>query len=104
MQKCIYFKFFSGKIIEFSKTQVLQINRYFINGELKNAAQIFQKMFPDTKVFEMKDRQPTDILLDLVKGDSDKVWATFISLLQKFGNEAMADRLEKMICAGMKIV
>ncbi|VDI27465.1 Hypothetical predicted protein [Mytilus galloprovincialis] len=89
----------NGKIIEFSKTQVLQINRYFINGELKNAAQIFQKMFPDTKVFEMKDRQPTDILLDLVKGDSDKVWATFISLLQKFGNEAMANRLEKMICA-----
>ncbi|XP_076105975.1 uncharacterized protein LOC143074376 [Mytilus galloprovincialis] len=89
----------NGKTIEFSKTQVLQINRYFINGELKNAAKILQKMVPDTKVFEMKDRQPTDILLDLVKDDADKVWATFISLLQECGNDVMANRLVKMICA-----
>ncbi|CAC5400353.1 unnamed protein product [Mytilus coruscus] len=89
-----------GKKFEFSKTQVIKINRYFINREMKNATQIFQKMVPETKVFEMKDRQSTDILLDLIKDETDKVWDTFISLLPDFGNETMANRLEKMICAG----
>ncbi|CAG2228581.1 unnamed protein product [Mytilus edulis] len=32
--------------------------------------------------------------------ETNKVWATFISLLPGFGNDAMANRLEHMNCAG----
>lgn len=88
-----------GKKLEFSKRQVLKLNRYFINGEMKNASKIFQKIVLETGKVEMKDRQATAILLDLIKDETDKVWVRLISLLQEFGNDQLANRLEKMICA-----
>lgn len=88
-----------GNKLEFSKMQVLKLNRYFINGGMKNASKIFQKMVLETGKVEMKDRQATDIILDLIKEETDKGWVRFISLLQEFGNDELANRLQKMICA-----
>lgn len=103
LQNIKFSKFFTGEKLEFGKMQVLKINRYFINREIKNASQIFQKLVPETDMYVTKDRQATDMLLDLMKDETNKVWATFISLLPEFGNDAMANRLEHMSCAGRTI-
>lgn len=89
-----------GKHFEFSKIQVLKINKYFIDNELKEHSHNLKETVGKPEIsMGGQDWQPTDILLEAMKGESNDVWFMFMRFIKKLGKNEMADRLESMICA-----
>lgn len=83
--------------------QVITINRYYINSELSPRTQILERLEPITGILEHSQKTIADILLILMEKDPDKVWEKLISSLRDLNIVTMADRLEKMTCAGMDV-
>lgn len=86
-----------GKTLEFSKMQVLKINRYYLNRDV--SSQVLTRLTPENGRLATIQHQAADIFLDRIKDDPGKEWQTLMCLLREFGNDTMADRLEKMTCA-----
>ncbi|VDH94676.1 Hypothetical predicted protein [Mytilus galloprovincialis] len=89
-----------GKSLEFSKKQVIKINRYYINSEINPCTQILARLETITGRLEHSQNKLADILLVLMEEDPEKVWKTLIFSLRELNIVAIADRLEKMTCAG----
>lgn len=88
-----------GKSLEFSKKQVIKINRYYINSEINPCTQILARFETITGRLEHSQNKLADILLVLMEEDPEKVWKTLIFSLRELNIVAIADRLEKMTCA-----
>lgn len=93
--------FVAGKSLKLSKMMVIKINRNYISKELGQCAHILDKLEPVTGRLPQSPYNLADILLDLMKDNHSKVWEILLCSLREVKNDTMADRLERMTCAGI---